>query len=159
MSLPYWRAIRRSEGRTMDGYEFDFQTWSVSVDQFEKRNGSWRIVKRLNIYEKDRVDPHVPGSVPQSYFDALDLSRYPAAIRYHRYRNERASGRVPNNLILKDAPRNGRRGRKRLLGSKRDLRTEKWRRQSLVLLAPQSRLRNPESCLFGLRNAPNECDA
>jgi hypothetical protein len=92
------------QGRTMDGCEFDFQTWSVSVDQFEKRDGSWRIVKRSNIYEKDRMDPHVPGSVPRSYFDSLDLSCYPAAIRYHCYRNERASGRVPNNLILKGSP-------------------------------------------------------
>lgn len=89
------------QGRTMDGYEFDFQTWSVTVDQFEKRNGDWRICKRANVYEKDRMDPHVPGSVPQSYYDSMDLARYPAAIRYHCYRNEKSSGEVPHNLILK----------------------------------------------------------
>lgn len=92
------------QGRTLDGYEFDFQTWSVTLDLFEKRDGAWRICKRSNIYEKDRMDPHIPGSVPQSYFDQLDLSRYPAAIRYHCYRNERSSGHPPKNLILKGSP-------------------------------------------------------
>ena len=88
------------QGRTMDAYEFDLQTWSVTVDLFEKRNGAWRICKRSNIYEKDRLDAHAPGSVPQSYYDQMDLSRYPAAVRYHCYRNERSSGVAPK-LILK----------------------------------------------------------
>lgn len=89
------------QGRTLDGYEFDFQTWSVSLDLYEKRNGVWRICSRSNIYEKDRMDPHVPGSVPQSYWDSLDLSKYPAAVRYHCYRNEKSSGHAPKNMILK----------------------------------------------------------
>jgi hypothetical protein len=92
------------QGRMLDGYEFDFQTWSVSLDLYEKRNDFWRICKRSNIYEKDRMDPHVPGSVPQSYFDSLDLSRYPAAVRYHCYRNEKSSGHAPKNMILKGTP-------------------------------------------------------
>ena len=92
------------QGRTMDGYEFDFQTWSVTIDLFENRNGAWRICKRSNIYEKDRMDPHVPGSVPHAYYAQLDLSRYPTAIRYHCYRNERSSGQAPKNLILKGSP-------------------------------------------------------
>jgi hypothetical protein len=86
--------------RTMDGYEFDFQTWSQCVNLLEKREGVWRISKRSNIYEKDRMDPYVPGSVPQSYFDQMDLSRYPKSMRYHCYRNEKSSGRAPT-LILK----------------------------------------------------------
>lgn len=92
------------QGRTLDGYEFDFQTWSVTLDLFEKRDGEWRISRRMMIYEKGRMDPRAPGSVPQSYFDGLDLARYPAAIRYHCYRNERSSGHVPRNLILKGSP-------------------------------------------------------
>jgi hypothetical protein len=92
------------QGRTLDGYEFDFVTWSVTLDLFENRNGEWRISKRSNIYEKDRMDPHVPGSVPYSYYQGLDLSRYPSAIRFHCYRNERSSGHPPKNLILKGSP-------------------------------------------------------
>ena len=93
------------QGRTLDGYEFDMQTWSVSLDFYEQRKGAWRICRRANIYEKDRMDPHVPGAVPQSYWDNLDLSNYPAAVRYHCYRNERSSGHAPKNLILKGSER------------------------------------------------------
>lgn len=89
------------QGRTLDGYEFDLQTWSVTLDLFEKHDGAWRICKRKMIYEKSRMDPRVPGSVPQSYFEQLDLSRYPAAVKFHCYRNEKSSGYQPKNMILK----------------------------------------------------------
>lgn len=92
------------QGRTLDGYEFDLQTWSVTIDLYEKRNGKWGIIRRSNIYEKERMDPHVPGSVPQSYYDSLDLSKYPKALRFHCYRNERSSGHPPKNLIMKGSP-------------------------------------------------------
>jgi hypothetical protein len=92
------------QGRTLDGYEFDFQTWSVTLDLYEKSNGAWRIAWRMNIYEKDRMDPHIPGSVPPSYYGQLDLSRYPAAVRFHCYRNEKSSGHAPRNMIVKGTP-------------------------------------------------------
>lgn len=92
------------QGRTLDGYEFDFQTWSVTLDMFEKRGEQWLICKRKMIYEKSRMDPRMPGSVPQSYFEGLDLSRYPAAVKFHCYRNEKSSGHAPKNLILKGSP-------------------------------------------------------
>ena len=92
------------QGRTLDGYEFDFQTWSVTIDLHELRDGTWRICTRKMIYEKSRMDPHVPGSVPQSYYDSLDLSPFPPAIRFHCYRNLRSSGQMPKNLIMKGSP-------------------------------------------------------
>ena len=92
------------QGRTLDGYEFDFQTWSVVLDLCEKRDGVWRICTRKMIYEKSRMDPHVPGSVPQSYYDNLDLSHFPQAVQFHCYRNEKSSGQLPKNLLLKNTP-------------------------------------------------------
>jgi hypothetical protein len=92
------------QGRTLDGYEFDLQTWSVTLDLFEKRDDRWRIARRKMIYEKSRMDPRTPGSVPPSYFEQLDLSRYPAAVKFHCYRNEKSSGHAPRNLILKGSP-------------------------------------------------------
>jgi hypothetical protein len=92
------------QGRVMDGYEFDFQTWSVTLDFFEKRGGAWKISRRSMIYEKGRMDPRVPGSVPPSYYEGLDLSKYPEPVKFHCYRNERMSGHVPRNLILKGSP-------------------------------------------------------
>jgi len=90
--------------RVIDGYEFDLTTWSVCLDLFEKRDGRWRISKRITIYEKDRMDPHNPVEVPESYFARMDLSRYPAAIRYHCYRNERSGYPPSANLVLKGTP-------------------------------------------------------
>lgn len=92
------------QGRTLDGHELDLQTWSVTMDLFEKRNDAWLIAKRKMIYEKSRMDPRNFGAVPQSYYDQLDLSRYPAAVKFHCYRNEKSSGHSPQNLILKGSP-------------------------------------------------------
>jgi hypothetical protein len=92
------------QGRLMDGYEFDFQTWSVTLDLLEKLDGAWKISRRSMIYEKSRMDPRVPGSVPQSYYDGLDLSKYPEPVKFHCYRNERLGGHAPRNLILKGSP-------------------------------------------------------
>ena len=89
----------------IDGYEFDLQTWSTCLDLFEKRDGKWRAVKRTPIYEKDRMDPYNPAEVPKSYYAQMDLSRYPAAIRYHCYSNEKKSGNPPSaNLVIKGTP-------------------------------------------------------
>ena len=87
--------------RTMDGYDFDFTTWSSVVDLFERRDGRWRVIKRTMVYEKDRMDPHKPGEVPASYFEAMDLTPYPKALRYHCWRNEKFSGSPPSvNLVM-----------------------------------------------------------
>ena len=90
--------------RTMDGYEFDFQTWSSVVDLFERREGDWRVIGRTMIYEKDRMDPHRPGEVPESYFAAMDLSGFPRALRYHCYRNAKSSGSPPSKDIVIEGP-------------------------------------------------------
>ena len=42
--------------------------------------------------------------MPASYYEKLDLSRYPAAVRFHCYRNEKSSGHAPRNLIVKGSP-------------------------------------------------------
>ncbi len=92
--------------RMLDGYEFDLTTWCVSLDFLERRDGRWRISRRATIYEKDRMDAYNPAEVPESYFAKLDLSRYPSAVRYHCYRNERSSGRPPSpTLVLKGTPK------------------------------------------------------
>ncbi len=73
----------------IDGYEFDFQAWFRFLDRLERRDGAWRIVERTAVYEKDRMDPVVPGSVPDSYFAGLDLSPFPPQIRFLSYRHSR----------------------------------------------------------------------
>lgn len=86
--------------RRIDGYLFDFQTWSSVLDMFERREGAWRVLGRWMIYEKDRMDPHKPGEVPESFFREMDLSPFPEALRYHCWRNAQGSGRQPSEEIV-----------------------------------------------------------
>ena len=64
--------------RIIDGVELDFTTWSRVLALLEKRDGAWRIWKRTNIYEKDRMDPYKPDEVPASFYASIDLAGYPS---------------------------------------------------------------------------------
>ena len=50
------------------------------------------------------MGPRTPSSVSASYFEQLDLSRYPQAVKFHCYRNVKSNRHVPRNLILKGSP-------------------------------------------------------
>ena len=89
-----------NQRRRIDDYLFDFQSWSSVLDMFERRDGAWRVLGRWMIYEKDRMDPHKQGEVPESFFREMDLSPYPEAIRFHCWRNARGSGRQPSDGIV-----------------------------------------------------------
>ena len=87
--------------RLLDGYAFDFHTWSCYLDQVEKRDGKWRIFNRTAIYEKDRMDAHNPREIPDSFYEDMNLEQYPLNIRYHCWRNEKFSGSPPSaNLVM-----------------------------------------------------------
>jgi SnoaL-like domain len=52
-------------------------------DFFAKRDGRWAIVLRQPVYEKDRLDPVVPGTTIE--FDQELLNAYPEGYRYLAY--------------------------------------------------------------------------
>lgn len=70
------------------GVELDVATWSRRLQLIEKENGEWKIFRRWVIYEKDHMDPVDPTVPVDSYYDAEALSKYPAKLRYHLWRNE-----------------------------------------------------------------------
>jgi hypothetical protein len=84
---------------TLDGYEFDLQSWLRFFDLLERRDGVWRIVKRTAVYEKDRLDPVDPRGVPKDFFDDIDLSAFAASAKFLCYRQLR-SGRSPSTNIV-----------------------------------------------------------
>ena len=99
------RAMLNTRRQFAIGELLDVGELSEGSEKFSKKNLFGSLFhKDTNIYEKDRLEPHVPGSVPNSYYESLDLSGYPAEIRFHCYRNERSSGHKPKNLILKGSP-------------------------------------------------------
>ncbi len=86
--------------RRIGGHEFDLQTWSRYLDLVEKREGIWRLIRRTAIYEKDRMDPCVPYSVPPSFFQQMDLERFPQPIRFHCWRNAQSGHEFSPRIVL-----------------------------------------------------------
>jgi 3-phenylpropionate/cinnamic acid dioxygenase small subunit len=84
---------------TIDGHEFDLQSWFRFFDLLEKRDNVWRIFKRTAVYEKDRIDPVNPRGVPKDFFAGIDLSAFPASAKFLCYRQLR-SGRSPSTNII-----------------------------------------------------------
>jgi SnoaL-like domain len=84
---------------TIDGHEFDLQSWFRFFDLLERRDNVWRIVKRTAVYEKDRLEPVDPRGVPKDFFADMDLSAFPASAKFLCYRQVR-SGRSPSTIII-----------------------------------------------------------
>lgn len=83
----------------IDGHEFDLQSWIRFFDLLEKRNSSWRIVKRTAVYEKDRMEPVDPRGVPKDFFAGMDLSAFPASAKFLCYLIQRIGGSPSTNII------------------------------------------------------------
>ncbi|MGH7088019.1 MAG: hypothetical protein ACREFQ_03875, partial [Stellaceae bacterium] len=65
----------------------------------ERRGGDWRILRMTAIYDKDRLDPVIPGSVPASFYAGAKFEGPEAAIGMMRLRNERKGRTVPPVVI------------------------------------------------------------
>src|SRR5262245_47449980 len=91
-----WIRVKRDRGfsrchanlyirSTIDGHEFDLQSWFRFFDLLERRDNVWAIVKRTAVYEKDRLDPVDPRGVPKDFFAGMDLSVFPASTKFLCY--------------------------------------------------------------------------
>jgi hypothetical protein len=67
----------------LEGVVCDFTVVGRFYDFFEKRDGRWGLVLRQPIYEKDRIDPVVPGTAPK--LDPALLGRFPEGYRHLAY--------------------------------------------------------------------------
>ena len=83
----------------LDGHEFDFTAWIRFFDLFEKREGAWRILRRTAIYEKDRMDPAVPGAVPESYFAGMGLEGYPPECKFMCFRHAKQGREMEPDIV------------------------------------------------------------
>jgi hypothetical protein len=72
-----------SQRAPVDGVLVDVLCTGRFYDFFEKRDGSWKIVRRRLIYEKDRMDPVTPGQRPQ--IDLKKLARFTEGYRHLAY--------------------------------------------------------------------------
>ncbi len=66
-----------------DGVDVDVACTGRFYDFFERRQGIWRIAERRCIYEKDRMDPVVPGA--KLTLDPARLGRFPTGYQHLAY--------------------------------------------------------------------------
>ena len=88
----------------LDDHLFDYLAWSRFYELFEKRDGVWRIFKMSCIYDKDRLDPVIPGSVPANFYDSVPLSGPESGFAFMRFRQVRKGRTVPPGIVLGDSP-------------------------------------------------------
>lgn len=84
----------------IDGYWFDYTMYVRMYDRMERRDGAWKILRMVVIYDKDRLDPVVPGAVPASFFAGLELTGPLAGIACMRFRSAKKGRVVPPELVL-----------------------------------------------------------
>lgn len=83
----------------LDDVEVDITCWGRFHDRFVKRDGLWRIIKRVPVYEKDRLDPVDPAA--RVTLDADVLSAYPAGCRHLVYLQSRNGAVIATDLAAR----------------------------------------------------------
>jgi hypothetical protein len=84
----------------LDGHLFDCTSFGRFFDLFEKREGAWRITKWTAIYDKDRLDPVLPGGVPPSFFVGLERDGGITNGTFMRLRVTKKGRTVPAGMVL-----------------------------------------------------------
>lgn len=84
----------------LDGHLFDFTIYGRMYDRIERRQGVWRILRMVFVYDKDRLDPVVPGSVPAAYFDKMPVIGPDSGVAFMRFRQTKKGRTVPPDIII-----------------------------------------------------------
>lgn len=85
----------------VNGVAADNICYARFFDKVEKRGGRWRVLERVAIYEKDRIDPVVPSEEFDRFMRETDFSGIPEPYRYLGQRL-RALGLTLNPNVLCD---------------------------------------------------------
>jgi hypothetical protein len=84
----------------IDAHLFDYCCHLRFYDLLEKRDVVWRLSKASCIYEKDRLDPVIPGTVRASFFATIDLTGGDAGFAYMRFRQMKKGRAVPAGIVI-----------------------------------------------------------
>ena len=87
----------------LDGYLFDCTCYGRFFDWLEKRDGEWRIASWTCIYDKDRLDPVLPGRYRPDFYKELDFKGDANACAFMRLRQTKKGRTVPEGLIMGDS--------------------------------------------------------
>ena len=78
--------------------EVDSSAFARFYDCVEKRDGKWKILKRIGIYEKDRLDPVQQPFLSADFFTGLD--KYPPQFRFLASALEKAGIKISKSAVI-----------------------------------------------------------
>jgi hypothetical protein len=84
----------------LDGHLFDCTCYGRFFDWLEKRDGVWRISRWTCVYDKDRLEPVLPGPIPPGFYDDLALAGPASSSAVIRLRQKKKGTTVPAGLIM-----------------------------------------------------------
>ena len=82
----------------LEGVEVDVTCWGRFHDRFVKRDGRWRILKRVPVYEKDRLDAVDPAA--KLALDIESLATFPYGCRHLVYLQSRNGASIAPDLAV-----------------------------------------------------------
>ncbi len=82
----------------LDGVEVDVTCWGRFHDRFVKRDELWRILKRVPVYEKDRLDPVDPAA--RLTLDTEVLAVHPDGCRHLVYLQSRNGATIMPDIAV-----------------------------------------------------------
>ena len=89
--------------RTKTGFgSIDTSSYARFIDLFEKKNGAWKIQKRVAVYEKDRVDPVDMPALPDAFFVGLD--EFPEELSFLGAGMKKGGIELSKTLVLDKSP-------------------------------------------------------
>ena len=82
----------------VEGILFDATLYIRLYDRMERRQGQWKILRMDAIYDKDRLDPVIPGSAPPGFFAGVDLSDQGSAVALMQWRLAKRGGKISPDI-------------------------------------------------------------
>jgi hypothetical protein len=72
--------------QVIDNLAVDMTSRGRFLDRIARRDGNWKILERVAIYELDRLDSVVPSQAFERMMQAADVAKYPEPYRYMAFR-------------------------------------------------------------------------
>jgi hypothetical protein len=89
---------------SVNGVAADNTCYARFFDRVEKRDGRWRVLDRMAIYEKDRIDPVVPSAAFDTFMRETNFSAVPEPYRYLGQRLQALGLTLSKNVLCDGSP-------------------------------------------------------
>jgi hypothetical protein len=87
------------------GIATDLTAYARFLDRLEQSDwGTWTLVERTAVYERDRLDPVEPSVAFDALMQGADCGRYPAPYRYMAFRIAAAGGSLAMPVLYDGLP-------------------------------------------------------